>query len=65
MSNKLQSPKTEVKLRIADIVIQMQSRFPLEQFSVDQQSSRAPERFKNFFYKGNFFVLIMCLRCRR
>jgi len=39
-----------IKLRIADVVIQMQSRFPIEQ--VTKGEARAPERFKNFFYKG-------------
>ncbi len=49
MSNKF---KTEVNLRIADIIIQMQSRFPLEQLSKEEEGLQAAERFKNFFYKG-------------
>lgn len=40
-----------IKLKIADIIILMQSDFPLEQLSEEEQRSQIPERFKNFFYK--------------
>jgi len=41
-----------VKLRIADVIIQMKSRFPLEQFTKEEAELQAGERFENFFYKG-------------
>ncbi|MCK4809518.1 MAG: hypothetical protein KAS99_01095 [Candidatus Omnitrophica bacterium] len=41
-----------VKLRIADTIIQMKSRFPLEQFTKEEERAQAGERFDNFFYKG-------------
>ncbi len=44
--------KTKVKLKIADIIIEMQSEFGLEPFTEDEQRQRLPERFNNFFYKG-------------
>ena len=42
--------KTEVKLKIADIIIRIQSDFALEQLTEEEQRLRVPERFKNFFY---------------
>jgi len=42
--------KTEVKLKIADIVIEMQSDFALEQLTKEQQRLQVAERFKNFFH---------------
>ena len=43
----------KVKLRIADIIIEMQSRFPLEQVTKEEeQTHQAVVRYKNFFYKG-------------
>ncbi len=44
--------KTEVKLKIADIIIQMQSDFALEQLTKEEQRLQIAERFKNFFYNG-------------
>jgi len=44
--------KYTIKLKIADIIIQMQSSFPLEQPSEEEQKLYASERFNNFFYKG-------------
>jgi hypothetical protein len=44
--------KTEVKLKIADIIIQMQSNFSHEQLSKKEQRLQIPERFNNFSYKG-------------
>lgn len=43
---------TEVKLKIADIVIKMQSDFPFEKLSTKEKESEVQERFNNFFYKG-------------
>jgi len=44
--------KTEVKLKIADIIIQMQSDFALEQLTKEEQRLQIAERFNNFFYNG-------------
>jgi len=44
--------KTEVKLKIADIVIKMQSNFRLEQLTEIEQREQISERFNNFLYKG-------------
>ncbi|MFQ5868040.1 MAG: hypothetical protein ACE5IT_08660 [bacterium] len=44
--------KTEVKLKIADIIIEMQSDFTLEQLTKEEQRLQIAERFKNFFYNG-------------
>ncbi len=53
MNAKFQIPKTEVNLKIADVIIRMQSRFPLEQLTKEEeQTHQAAERYKNFFYKG-------------
>jgi hypothetical protein len=41
-----------VKLRIADIIIQMYSRFALEKLSKEEERLQMLERFKNFLYKG-------------
>lgn len=41
-----------VKLRIANIIIQMHSHFPLEKLSKEEERVQMLERFKNFFYKG-------------
>jgi hypothetical protein len=41
-----------IKLRIADVVIQMQSNFALEQLTEEEERAQVAERFKNFFYKG-------------
>jgi hypothetical protein len=51
ISQKLNN-QYSVKLRIADIIIQMYSRFPLEKFTKEEERRQAFERFKNFFYKG-------------
>lgn len=42
----------KVKLKIADIIIEMQSRSALEPFTEDEEKRRVSERFNNFFYKG-------------
>jgi len=42
----------KVKLRIADVVIQMQSRFPHKELTKEEQGNRAPERYNNFIYQG-------------
>ncbi len=41
-----------IKLMIADVVIQMQSRFPLEQLTEEEKKMQVTERFDNFSYKG-------------
>ena len=41
-----------VKLKIADIVIQMQSTFPFEQRTKKEKKLERFERFQNFFYEG-------------
>lgn len=41
-----------VKLKVADVVILMQSRFSLERFSEEERKSQFTERFDNFFYSG-------------
>ncbi|MBM3253952.1 MAG: hypothetical protein FJZ16_06855 [Candidatus Omnitrophica bacterium] len=50
-ANKLTYPY-KIKLRIADVVIQMESRFPTQQLTKEERRVRVDERFKNFFYKG-------------
>jgi hypothetical protein len=42
----------KVKLRIANIVIQLESYFPLEQLQEEEERLQAVERFKNFLYNG-------------
>lgn len=42
----------KINLKIADTIIRLQSRFPLEQLSADEQRLQAAERFDNFFYQG-------------
>lgn len=44
--------KSEVRLKIADIIIQMQSRFALLQPTKEERERLHSERFNNFFYKG-------------
>ncbi len=44
--------KTEVKLKIADIIIEMQSDFAFEQLTKEEQRLQVAERFNNFFYSG-------------
>lgn len=41
-----------IKLKIADIIIEMQSRFGLEPLTEKEQKGRRVERFHNFFYYG-------------
>lgn len=41
-----------IKLKLADTIILMQSRFSLEQFSEEEKKSQFAERFNNFFYSG-------------
>ncbi len=42
----------EVKLKIADIIIHMQSNFALEQLTDREQKERLSERLGNFLYEG-------------
>ncbi len=44
--------KTEVKLKIAGVIIEMQSSFAFEQLTREEQRFQVAERFKNFFYEG-------------
>jgi len=44
------NPETVVKFKIADILIQMQSEFKLEQLSDKELQSLRPERLNNFLY---------------
>lgn len=41
-----------IKLKIADVVIEMQSRFSLEQLTGEEKKMQVTERFDNFSYKG-------------
>ena len=41
-----------VKLKIADIIIGLESRFKLKPYTSYEERQRLPERFKNFFYRG-------------
>lgn len=43
----------KVKLKIADIVITLQSKFPQKGFSPQETKPMFTERFKNFIYDGN------------
>lgn len=43
----------KINLKIADTIILMQSRFPLERLSAEEQKLQVAERFDNFFYKGS------------
>lgn len=45
-------PDHKVKLKIADIIILMQSKFAKEQFSEEEKKLQAADRFKNFIYSG-------------
>lgn len=45
--------KTEVKLKIADIVIRMESDFPLVAQTQEWAKERIAQRFNSFLYKGN------------
>jgi hypothetical protein len=45
--------QTKVKLIIADTLITLESRFPLEELNREEKNSQFTERFNNFFYKGN------------
>ena len=44
--------KTEVKLKIADIIIRMRSRFPHAKLTREERRPQMQTRFKNFLYKG-------------
>jgi len=44
--------KSKIRLKIADIIIQMQSRFALAQPAKEERERLHSERFNNFFYKG-------------
>jgi hypothetical protein len=46
-------PATKLKLKIADTVITLQSRFPLEELIEEEKRWLLPERFSNFFYTDN------------
>ncbi|MBU1367091.1 MAG: hypothetical protein KJ711_04695 [Candidatus Omnitrophica bacterium] len=45
--------KYETKLKIADVIIKMQSKFPLSRLSKSEEKSQVSERFDNFFYEGS------------
>jgi hypothetical protein len=45
--------KNIIKLKIADTVIQVQSKFKTRKLSKQEKTFQAFERFGNFFYKGN------------
>jgi hypothetical protein len=45
--------KTGVKLRIADVIIQMESDFALEQPTAEEEKHLHSERYDNFSYGGN------------
>jgi len=42
-----------IKLKIADIVIRMQSNFPLVQLTEQEKRKQVSERFSNFIYSGS------------
>jgi len=44
---------TEVKLKIADVLIQMKSEFQLQELTEEEKISSRFERFNNFLYEGN------------
>jgi len=50
--NKTQQIRYKINLKIADTVIQIQSRFKLIQLTDEEQRIRFSERFNNFFYTG-------------
>lgn len=41
-----------IKLKIADVIIQMESRFPIQRLSEEERKLQISERFNNFFYSG-------------
>lgn len=45
--------KTKVKLKIADVVINMDSDFQLETFTPEEVLYHVTERFTDFYYEGN------------
>ncbi|MFH1201780.1 MAG: hypothetical protein V1674_02690 [Candidatus Omnitrophota bacterium] len=45
--------KTKIKLKIADIIIQMQSIFTPEHLSQEEEKRQIASRFNNFFYRGS------------
>lgn len=45
--------KTIVTLRIADVIVEMRSSFPLEQWTEEEKKNQVAERFDNFFYRGS------------
>lgn len=44
--------KTKIRFNIADIIIEMYSRFGLEPLTAKKMNEMTGERFKNFLYKG-------------
>ena len=44
--------RTTVKLKIADIIIQMESNCALKQLTEEEERRQVVERFNNFFYEG-------------
>lgn len=46
-------PDYKIRLRIADIVIQMHSEFPLRRLTKKEEKGQVLERFNSFFYRGN------------
>jgi hypothetical protein len=59
--------QTKVKLKIADIVIEMQSKFALEQYSRIEKKLLRSERFDNFFcrnkVKPDILIKINIVKC--
>lgn len=53
MNAKFQIAKTEVNLKIADVIIRMKSRFPHKQITKEEeQTHQAAARYGRFFYEG-------------
>jgi hypothetical protein len=42
---------TKIKLKIADTIIALESKFPLEEFTAEEKNNQLPQRFNNFFTK--------------
>lgn len=44
---------TKVHLKIADLIIRLESKFPLKKLNKEEQEVLFSERYKNFIYSGN------------
>ncbi len=42
----------QIKLKIAEIIIRMQSKFKIEELTEDEEIRHVAERYNNFLYKG-------------